>query len=58
MCAAFKDYREVLEMDTLNFLEYDVMWVVFKLSSASGALGSEAIEIINWLICFICALEE
>ena len=34
------------------------MWVESKLSSAAGALGVEAIELINWLLCFGCASEE
>ena len=33
-------------------------WVISKLSGAAGALGSEAIELRNWLINFGCALEE
>ena len=29
-----------------------------KLSSAAGALGAEAMELRNWLLCFGCASEE
>ena len=34
------------------------MWVALKLSGAAGALGAEAMELCNWLLCFGCALEE
>ena len=34
------------------------MRVASKLSGAAGALGAEAIDLINWLICFGCASEE
>ena len=33
-------------------------WVASKISGATGALGAEAIELQNWLLCFGCALEE
>ena len=42
----------------LDFTEDDVMWVTSKLSSAAGALVSEAIELRNYLLCVICASEE
>ena len=42
----------------LYFMEDDVMWVASKLSGAAGALGAEAIELINWLLCFGCVSEE
>ena len=42
----------------LNFTEDDVTWVASKLSDAAGALGAEAIEVINWLLCFGCVSEE
>ena len=34
------------------------MLVASKLSGAAGALGAEAIELRNWLLCFRCASEE
>ena len=34
------------------------MWVASKLSGAAGALGAEAMELHNWLLCFGCASEE
>ena len=42
----------------LNFTEYDVTWVVSKLSGAAGALGSEAMELRHWFLRFGCASEE
>ena len=57
-CTAFKEYEEVPETAPLDFLEDDVMWVASKLSGAAGALGAEAIELRNWLLCFRCASEE
>ena len=57
-CAAFEEYEEVPETVPLNFTDNDVMWFASKLSCAVGALGAEAIELCNWLICFGCASEE
>ena len=34
------------------------MGVVSKLLGTAKALGAEAIDLINWLLCFGCALEE
>ena len=34
------------------------MWVASKLSGTAGALGAEAVELRNWLLCFECASEE
>ena len=42
----------------LNFTEDDETWLASKLSGAAGALGAEAIELRNWLLCFGCLLEE
>ena len=47
MCAAFEEYKEVPETVPLNFTEDNVTWFTSKLSSASGALGVEAIELQN-----------
>ena len=57
-CAAFEEYKYIPETVPLDFTEDDVMWVSSKLSSAAGALGAEAIELRNWLLCFRCASEE
>ena len=57
-CAAFEEYEEVPETVPLDFTEDDVTWVVSKLSGAAGALGAEAVELQNWLLCFRCASEE
>ena len=57
-CAAFDKYREVPETVPLNFTEDDSTWVASKLSGSAGALGAEAIELSNWLLCFRCASEE
>ena len=54
-----KDYiEEVPETVPLDFTEDDVTWVASKLSGAAGTLVAEAIDIINWLLCFGCASEE
>ena len=55
---AFEEYGDVTETVPLNFTEDDVMWVVSKLSGTAGALGAEAVELINWLLCFVCLSEE
>ena len=34
------------------------MWVESKLSGTVGALGAEAIEFRNWLLCFGCGSED
>ena len=57
-CAAFKNYAELPKTVPLDFTEDDVMWVASKLSGAVGALGAEAIELRNWLLCFECVLGE
>ena len=57
-CAAFEEYGEVPETVPLDFTEDDVTWVASKLSGAAGALGSEAIEVRNWLLRLGCASEE
>ena len=44
-------------MVTLNFTEDDVTWVTSNISSVTGALGVEAIELSNWLIHFGCVSE-
>ena len=57
-CAAFGEYGEVPETVPLNFTEDDVTLVASNISGAAGALGAEAIELRNWLLCFGCASEE
>ena len=57
-CAAFDEYEEVPDTVPLDFSEDDITWVASKLSGAAGALGSEAIELRNWLFRFGCASEE
>ena len=57
-CAAFEEYKEVPETALIDLSKYDITWVTSKLSGASGALGSEAIQLRNWILCFGCALEE
>ena len=58
MCAAFEEYGGVPETVPLDFTEDDVTWVSSKLSGAAGALGVEAIELRNWLLCFGWSSEE
>ena len=50
--------EELVETVPLDFTEDDVSWVASKLSGAAGALGAEAIDLHNWLLCFGCASEE
>ena len=57
-CAALKEYEEVPETVLLDFTEDNIMWVASKFSGATGALGAEAIELHNWLLCFGCLSEE
>ena len=57
-CAAFKKYEGIPKTVPLDFTEDDVTWVASKLSGAAGALGEEAMELCNWLLCFGCASEE
>ena len=58
MCAAFEEYGEVSETVPFNFTDDDVMLVASKLSGKAGALGAEAMELCNWLLCFRYASEE
>ena len=55
MCTAFEEYKELPETVPLGFTEDDVTWFASKLSGAVAALGAEAIEMRNWLLCFRCA---
>ena len=57
-CAAFEEYEGVPETVSLEFMEYDIKWVPSKLSNAAGALGAEAMDLRNWLLCFGCVSEE
>ena len=57
-CAVFEEYEDMPKMVPLEFTEDDVTWVASKLSSAAGALGAEAIELRNCLLCFGCLSEE
>ena len=57
-CSYFEVYEEVPETVPLDFMEDDVTWVASKLSGAVGALGAEAMDLRNWLLCFGCVSEE
>ena len=57
-CAAFKKYDDLPETVPLDFTKDDVTRVASKLSGAAGALGAEAMELHNWLLCFGCASED
>ena len=57
-CAAFEEYGDVPETVPLDFTEDDVTWVASKLYGPEGALGAEAMELHNWLLCFGCASKE
>ena len=54
----FEEYEEVQETVSLDLSEENVTWVASKISGATWALGAEAIEMSNWLLCFGCASEE
>ena len=58
MCASFGEYEEKPKTVTLDFTEDGVTWVASKISGTAGALGAEAIELRNWLLCFGCSSEE
>ena len=58
VCAAFEDYGEVPKTVPLDFTADDLMGVASKLSGAAGALGAEAVDLCNWLLCFGCSSEE
>ena len=45
-------------MVSLKFTEDEIMWVASNLCGAAVTLGAEAIDLINCLLCFGCALEE
>ena len=57
-CASFEKYEDVPKTVPLDFTEDGVTWVASKLSGAAGALGAEAIELINWFLFFGCASEK
>ena len=57
-CAAFEEYEDVPETVLPDFTEDDVTWVASKISGAAGAMGAEAVELCNWLLCFRCSSEE
>ena len=57
-CAAFEEYEDIPEKVPLDFMEDDVTWVLSTLSGAAGVLGSEAMELRNWLLRFGCVSEE
>ena len=48
----------MLETVPLDFTEDDITWDASKFSGTTGALGVEAIELINLLLCFRCASDE
>ena len=58
VCSAFDKYGDVPETVPLDFPEDDVTWVASMISGAAGALGVEAMELRNWLLCFVCASDE
>ena len=45
-------------MVPLDLSKNNITWVTSKISSAAGALGAEAIELINWLLHFGRASEK
>ena len=50
VCAAFEKYEEVPETVPLELTEDGATWVASKLSGAADTLGTEAIELRNWLL--------
>ena len=57
-CAALEEYEAVRKTVPLDLTEDDVTWVASKTSGAAGALGADAIELRNWILCFGCKSEE
>ena len=53
-CTAFEEYKDIPKTVPLDFTEDDVTLLASKFSGAAGALGAEAMELCNWLICFGC----
>ena len=51
-CAAFEEYEDMSKAVSLDFTEDEITWVASKLSGSAGALGGEAMELRNWLLCF------
>ena len=47
---SLQKYEEVLKTVPLDFEEDDITWITSKISGAAGKLGSEEIELRNWLI--------
>ena len=54
--AAFGEYEKVPETVPLDLSEEDFTWVASKLSGTAGVLGSEVIELRNWILCSLHAL--
>ena len=57
-CAVFEEYKDVPKTLPLDFMEDEVTWVASNISGAAGALGAEAMELRNSLVCFRCVSEE
>ena len=51
MCAVLEEYEEVLKMVSLEFSEDYGTWVALNMSGATGGLGTEAIDLRNWILC-------
>ena len=51
MCAVLEEYEEVLKMVPLELSEDYGTWVVLNISGATGGLGTEAIDLRNWILC-------
>ena len=39
-------------------MEEDVTWVALKVSGVAVSLGSDALDLKNWILCLECAYEE
>ena len=52
------EYEEVPVTVPIDSSEDDVAWVASKISGTVGALGAEAIEMRNWLLCFGCVVSD
>ena len=46
----FEEYEKVPKIVPLDFMKGDITWVASNISGATGVLGAEEIELINWLV--------
>ena len=57
-CTSFEEYEDVPETVPLDFTEDDITWVASKLYRTASALGAEAMELRNCLLCLGCVSKD